>query len=413
VWRERLAAAWRRLDVYERAAVVVWAGLLLAVCARSAIKPEDPTLYRLWEDAGRAWSRGEDLYTSQPGHPLVGFRYGPLTAAGFTPLQLLDNRTGNVLWRLLNALPLLAAIAWWLRVAGPAFTRRQRGLFYLWLAPLLLPSLNTGQPNLILLACVMACLAAVAAGRWNLAAGVIALAAAIKVYPLAIGLLLAAAHPRRLAPRLAAAVALLIALPLLLQHPGYAVRQYARWLELLGQNDSYRRFLPFQVAETYRDALLLLRLFNVPISLKVYTCLQLLASATCAVLVVMARRRGVPTKAVLLHVLVLGSAWMMLWGPATEGRTYVMMAPALACWLLHLHRHGPGLARYLVAQAAGLLLLCAVCTVSPHGPRIYHAAGLHPLAGVLLVVSYLLAGYPGGAIAVPESVPDTRPARAA
>jgi hypothetical protein len=416
VWRDRIAAWWKRLDPCERAAVLVWVALLLALCTRGALRPTHPDLYLLWENAGKAWSRGGDLYNWQRGDVLVGFRYGPLMAACLSPLQLVDVRTGNVLWRLANALPFLAAVAWWLRAAAPAMSGRQRGLLWLWLAPLMVPSLHTGQPNVILIACILACLAAAAQGRWNLAALAIAVASIIKVYPLAVALLLVAAYPRKFAWRLLAALVVLAAIPLFLQSPAYTVRQYGLWWDLLSANDSHRRFLPFDAHDVYRDMLLVLRLFNVPITATLYVALQLLAAAVSALLVVAARRRGASDRDTLLHVLVLGTIWMTLWGPATEGRTYVILAPALVWWLLETHRRTSTAARSLVVVAAGFQVLCLVSTISPYGPRFYHAGGLHPLSAVLLSFSYLLAGWPRAAAlsaASPEATPVPPAARAA
>src|SRR5262249_44686668 len=167
---------------------------------------------------------------------------------------------------------------------------RQRGILFLLLVPLALGSLNNGQPNLLLAGLLLAAVAAAAHGRWALCAACVALATAVKVYPLALGLLLAAAYPRRLGGRRPLALALLAGLPFLLQEPGYVARQYGLWLARVATTDEARRYWPAAMA--YRDLWLLLRLAHVPVPLGAYQALQLAAGGGRAGLGVAPRRPG-------------------------------------------------------------------------------------------------------------------------
>src|SRR5262249_12045821 len=124
-----------------------------------------------------------------------------------------------------------------------------------------------------------------------------------------------------------------------------------QWAALLGTNDAHRRFLPLTVGETYRDLLYLFRLFNIPMSLAIYTLAQALAGLGCALVCWTAARRGLPQRIVLWHVLVLGCCWLTVCGPASEPRTYIIIAPALGWWVVWPYLHGPKLASWLAAQA--------------------------------------------------------------
>jgi hypothetical protein len=384
---EALRHTFRRSDLWVRWAVVLWAALTVIVCARGALQPQKRNLYFTWRTAGGDWVQGADLYRPYFVPPLDQFRYSPPVAALLAPWHWLPEWAGNVLWRLLNAGALLGGLAWWLRAGAPAATtaRQAAGIFLL-VAPLALGSLNNGQPNPLLTGLLLASVAGVASGRWGAAAAAMALAVALKVYPLALGLLLVAAYPRRFGLRLALALALLAALPYLCQEPGYVSRQYALWYERLRPADEHRRHWPDEIA--YRDLWLLLRVWGVPLTVSAYQAVQLAAAAGCAALVASLRWRGRPESAVGLAALTLGSAWMMLLGPATESCTYVVLAPALGWWLVQAHlargradRWAPAAAQAL-GLSAGLLGLCVLAGLSPNVTR-FHGLGLHPLAALL------------------------------
>jgi hypothetical protein len=382
---EALTRTLRESDLWVRWAAVLWAALVVSVCARGALQPHKRNLYFTWWTAAGDWVQGADLYRPYFAPPLDQFRYSPPVAALLAPWHWLPEGVGNVLWRLLNAGALLGGLAWWLRAGAPAATTPgQRAAVSLLVLPLALGSLNNGQPNPLLTGLLLGSVAGVAGGRWWAAAGCAALAAALKVYPLALGLLLAVAYPRRFGLRLAAALALLAALPYLCQEPGYVTRQYALWYERLRPADEHRRHWPDEIA--YRDLWLLLRVWGVPLAGSAYQAVQLAAAAGCAAVVAALRWRGRPASQVGLAALTLGSAWMMLLGPATESCTYVVLAPALGWWLVRAHQAAAGgrapWAREALGLSAGLLGLCVLVGLSPNVTR-FHGLGLHPLAALV------------------------------
>jgi hypothetical protein len=294
---------------------------------------------------------------------------------------------GSVLWRLLNAAALLAGFAWWLRAVAPAATssRRQAVLFLLVL-PLSLTSLNNGQCNPLVIGLLLAAMAGAAGQRWNLAAACAALACAFKVYPIAVGLLLAAVYPRRFAARLVVALGVVAVLPFLCQRPEYVAHQYDRWFHKLLSEEG-RKAAPFSIA--YRDLWLLFRQYA-PIEVRTYQALQLLAAASCALVCLAGRRRGWPPRRMLTAVTTQGTCWMMLFGPTTESSSYVMLAPALA-WSLGGARleRWPAVARFPPLVSFGLFLIAQLAGLTKVAGAV-HALGPQPLGALLLWVSYLM-----------------------
>jgi hypothetical protein len=372
-------------STWVRAAIVVWSLIVAIVCIRAAVQPYKRTLFTTWEQAGGDWEQGHDLYRKSWSPDQDQFRYSPLSAVLLVPFHHMPIRLGGAVWRLLNAAVLLGGFAVWLRAAPLPRTPRQRAVLFLLVAPLSLSSLNNGQPNPLVIGLLLAALAAVDSERWSLAAALIALATVVKVYPLAIGLLLAAVYPRRFAPRLLLALTLAAVLPFACQHWDYVYAQYVHWLERLGKD--HRWDWPLHMA--YRDLWLLVRLLRVPLTPQGYLAVQLASAAGCAALCLAARLRGWPRREVLAIILVLGSCWMTLCGPATESSTYVLLAPALAWTVLRAEsERWPWLLGLMTRMALVLFLFCVVRGLWPGVNRI-HALGLQPQGALLLCLAYV------------------------
>jgi hypothetical protein len=367
-----------------RTAVFVWTIILVFVCVRAVVQPYKRTLFTTWEQAGGDWEQGRELYRRSWRPDQDQFRYSPLTAVLLVPFHHLPIRLGGVVWRLLNAAILLGGFAWWLRIAPLVRTPRQQAILFLLLAPLSLSSLNNGQPNPLIIGLLLAALAAVDRERWWLAALFVALATTVKVYPLAVGLLLAAVYPRRFAPRLLLALVLMAVLPFACQHWDYVQVQYGLWLERLGKDQRWD--WPLRMA--YRDLWLLMRLYHVPLTPRGYLVVQLLSAVGCAALCLAPRLRGWPRRDVLAAILVLGSCWMTLCGPATESSTYMLLAPALAWMVFRAEsERWPGLIGWMTRVAFVLFLLCVARGLWP-GVNRFHALGLQPHAACLISLAY-------------------------
>lgn len=366
-----------------RLALAVWSVVVVFVCVRAIVQPTAHSLYPTYERAGAEWLTRGVVYHDRWQAPFDQYRYSPLVTAFLSMWSLLPTWLGSVLWRLLNAGVFLGSFAWWLHVAAPALlSSRQKAILFLLIAPLALGSLNNGQPNPLVIGLLLAAVTAIAQERWTLSALFTGLSCALKMYPLAVGLLLAVVFPRRFVPRLLFVLTVLALLPFLLQQPDYVADQYVRWFQRLGNND--RKHWPMDAG--YRDLWLLIRVAHLPLAPRTYLGIQLLSAAGCAALCGLARLRGVPREQVLLMVLTLGTCWMMLCGPATESCTYVILSPALAWGVLCLP---PGATRLLSKAAFALFLAGVLAGLLPRTARL-HGLGMQPLGALLLSIAYVI-----------------------
>jgi hypothetical protein len=395
----RLDGLWSRLRSVEPLVlwtVGAWSVVLVFVCVRAIVQPHMHSLYPTYDRAGAEWMAGERLYHSHWEPPYDQYRYSPLVAVLLVPFHLLPEKLGGVLWRLLNGGVFLAGFAWWQQRVLPAtLTVRQRALLFLIAIPFALSSLNNGQPNTLVLGLLLAAVTGTVCQRWNLTAGCVALATALKIYPLSVGLLLLVLYPRSLAPRLVLGLLAAALAPFLFQHWDYVTEQYVQWFGRLGAND--RMDWPLDVA--YRDLWLLIRLVRLPMSPMVYQGLQLAAAAGCAGLCLAGQWRGWSAPQLAVTVLISGTLWMLLCGPATESCTYVLLAPAMT-WGLVKARNGawPRGIRYLPGLAFGLFLVSVLAGLSKVTGQI-HGLGVQPLAALVLAVAYLVMALHGLAAA--------------
>jgi glycosyl transferase family 87 len=373
---------------WPRVALGLWAAVLVSLALWAGLHPTAKQLNSLWREVGQSWIDGEDLYTPTHG----GFRYGPLFAACFSALAVVPFSVAAAVVRLVNGIALLGATLAWLRRAAPErLAPKPQALFLGLLAILSISNLESGQFNPLVIGLLLGSVVAVHERRWNFATALLALASVLKVYPLAFALLLVVVYPRQLIVRLPLALIAVVGLPFLVQNPEYVARQYRQWGALLSIADEHRRFQPLDSTETYRDAFYLFRLFNVPMPLAGYAILQAVSGLAAAVACRLASRRGAPASQVLWIVLVLGTCWMTLLGPASEPKTYILVAPALAWWAIRTCYRGPRLSAWLASQACGLQLLCFISSFSPHSVTFFRSAGLHPISALLLLASCLPA----------------------
>jgi hypothetical protein len=369
------------LDRWEKLAGLAWIAALLVLCARVLISPQHHNTFPIYAAAGRAWLAGTGLY-GRFFEGLDVFRYSPLVAGLLVPLAELPSRLANVLWRLLNAGVLLGALWWWGRVVLPGeWTPRRRRLLFLLVLPLALASLNNGQCNCLIAGLLLAAVAAAAEERWNLAASAVALASLWKVYPLALGLLLVVVYPRRLAGRLALALAAAAGLPFLMQHPGYVAGQYADWLRYLGADE--RQHVPLDY--WLRDVRLLFRVWATPLSDRAFLVIQLTSGLAVAALCLAARRQGWPPRRLLTLLTGLACGWMMTVGPSVESCTFVLLAPSLAAALLSVNDESrPIWKSGTLLSSYGLFLLTYVAGWFSWGKAASNL-GPQPLAALLFL----------------------------
>jgi len=300
----------------------LWLAVILGVTIRGIAAPHQNSVFIVFRDAGRAWVAAQPLY-SQVGKYL----YSPLAAAFFAPFALLPDWAGSAFWRLLTGLTYLVAVFAWFRRFDSSSSSSSvwAVLGLLLLLPLSLGNLNNGQASPFIIALlVFGCMAALD-GRWTLAAACISFAAFFKIYPLAIGLLLAVIEPRKLSWRLGLGLLIFGALSLVLQRPPYVIEQYRDWWLSLGAD---QRRVSTELG-SWRDVWLLLRILHLPITVAGYAVLQA-GAALAAAIFCWWRSRTSDRSAVVWSAFTVGCLWITLFGPSTELATYVFIAPSVA-----------------------------------------------------------------------------------
>lgn len=377
---------WLGLGRWEKLAGCVWLTAVAALVTNSLLAPAGKgTVYPDYYWALQRWLRGADTYPHvSMGLDVRNYRYSPLVTATLAPLGLLPLRAGEVLWRLLLVGCFMGGLSLWLRDAlAPPANRSQKAVLLLLIFPLAIGNLYNGQANILVLGLLLATLSAVTRQRWGLAAACAALATLFKVYPIALGLLLASMYPRRFLPKFLVALAIGLLLPFLCQDPAFVARQYGLWFQYLRGED--RSLWSLDI--TYANLQLLFRVWLVPISGDSYRLIELGAGVLLASLCVAARRIGGDQRRLLSFTLDAAFCWMTAFGPATESATYALLAPSLAWAMLGSRLAGrPWWTRGLYVTCYGLLLSTQMLVLV--APRVFHAyrvLGPQPFTALLFL----------------------------
>lgn len=367
-------------------AASVWVTLVLGLAVFSFRYPWSHTVYDIYARACRHWWSGEDLYRAAG---TDYYRYSPLFAIAMTGWASLPDSWGGALWRIFNAILYAAGLSAWARHALPGgSSRTQRAALFLLVLPLSLHSMQNGQANVLMLGVVLLGLAAASTEQWNWAAGWLALATFIKGYPIALALLIAALQPRRFLSRFAGALALGLLLPFATQRPEFVVEQYRSWFVHLQEST-------FIMRERLRTLEHVFAIYGHPLPPQSFMAAQLLAGLAVLGLCLVQARRSAALGPPLHTAFQLFTCWAMLFGPATETCTYIVIAPAIAWSLVD------AFSRPVSWAGRGMLILSFLMM----GPLVTDIAtapirnfanehGSQPI-GALLFFSYLLVQMTG------------------
>jgi hypothetical protein len=317
----------KRFGGWNLGALAAWTIVFLGLAARTLGNPHRATAFTVYRLAGTHWLSAQHLYGDWR-----GFVYSPIAAVFFTPFALLPPGWGNLCWTWFNTGIFLAGV-WALLESGiySGIKPGYRGIVYLLLVPLALGNLDTGQANPTVIGLILLAIAAVPAERWTVAALCIAAATYIKIYPLAVGLVLLLTAPRRLGWRLLLALLLLGILPFLFQHWSYVWQQYHEWIATRSADD--RRLYPLK--DVPLDLwFLLVRFGHLPIPGFIYSAFQVLSGGAIAFFCLVGVWKNWPKERLLAGILAFACVWMTLCGPATELQTYVLLAPVVGLMLV-------------------------------------------------------------------------------
>lgn len=301
-----------------------WFLSVAIVCIRIYTHPGWHSVFPTYRDAGAAWIHQGQIYAA-PGI----FLYSPLVAAFFSPFALISENVAEVLWRLLLGFALPLAL-WFNARTLFDFSKKEFAWLFLLIVPLTLSSLNNGQANIIIIVLFLAAAAAASQSRWFMCAFCAAFAVYWKIYPIAFALLLAVVFPKKLIFRILLVLIGLFVVSLFLQRPSYTLQQYSDWLVNLASD----RRRAHEYYGRWRDFYLLLRLLGIPISTMWWTIAEVTAGSVAAAICFLGTIRHWPRATLLLGAMSLAIVWMLLFGPATEAATYVLIAVPSAYLLI-------------------------------------------------------------------------------
>jgi hypothetical protein len=366
--------------IWSKCAWVIWAVVLVILILRPLMLSHRGTSFDTYHFAGSHWLQGGDVYTQW-----MGFVYSPVVAAFFAPFAYLPVPLANILWRLLNAVVLLAGLTAIVKTdLFNGIKEKNYGLLYILLVPLAIGNIDISQANPLVEGLLLLAIAAVYTERWNSAALCVAIATCFKIYPIAVGLLICLTAPRRFSWRMLIALLLLLAIPFLFQHWSYVSNQYQAWIRTRTSDD--RRQWPIEKLPL--DLWFLIHwVLRLPIPAKLYSLIQLGTAGALAWFCAVQTWRGWAKKRVLTGLFCLVSIWMTLCGPATESYTYLILVPAIILALVQaFDAPQAGRLRALVAAAFALQLLAAArASFLPHF-KPFWALAVQPFSGLIFLV---------------------------
>lgn len=370
---EPLATALRR-ERWMKAAFALWGLYYLVFVGRAFVTPEHLGVYPIFAAAVRHWWADLPMYVPRDGLDL--FRYSPTFAVALSPFGLLPNPVGVALWNLLSLAVLLYGLRVLVHRVSPwRWSAREEGIFLIltWIGTL--RGVWSAQSNALLLGLVILGVAALLDRRWWAAGFLLAGPVFIKIWPIALVILVCVRWARPLIPRFLAASLVLAALPFLTRPWGQVLAQYQGFWEVLTRTASLR-WHGFRDLWTIWEQI-------APVDPAVYSALRALSAALVFGWCLWQASRLPSDRHLATAILAIWATWQLLLGPGTERLTYGLIAPFSSAAILLSFRAvrlratsvaGWGLAAVLGAGAVERALLpslSAAPAIQPFGVVVF------------------------------------------
>jgi hypothetical protein len=331
--RLRMLASTIKLRLFY-AALLLWSLSIVIIClhitrtrGNFAFRYQYPgshSVFTGYREAGEAWLHQGQIYGT-PGT----FLYSPLIAALYSPFALISQNVSEVIWRFLIGLALPLAL-WFNARTLFGFSRNRFACLLLLILPLTASNLNNGQANIVIIALFLVATGAASRSRWFTCAFCASFAVYWKIYPIAFALLLTIIFPKKLTGRILLGLVGLFLVSLLLQKPSYVLQEYGSWFVNLAAD----RRRAHEYYGRWRDFYLLLRLIGIPISAMWWRIAEVTAGVIAATICLVGTIRRWPLVTLLFSAMSLAIVWMLLFGPATEASTYMLIAVPSAYLLI-------------------------------------------------------------------------------
>jgi hypothetical protein len=359
-----------------------WTCVVVIILIRVAVQPHKSTVYPTFSLAGQHFVQGEPIY----GHSAAIFRYSPAWAAFFSLGNDLHVLVPNYTWRLLN----LAVLLWggfrFQRHFLPQWSLLQQSLWWTLMFPLCYGSFNNAQANLLLLGLLMAGLTFFAQRRYWLSGFYWAVTISMKVYPVALPLLLLLLEPLAVLGPLLVWLALLGLLPFGFQSASYVMSEYRHWAAFSFGDLRVEKDL----SDSNRDAWMLFRLSRLPLNYFWYQLIQAITAVSLAFWTWLNRSflKTITTANIqFLKLFNLAIAWMLIFGPASESSTYSLAAPLASYSMVTLLTLSTTMLERVLILLSCLLMLLAHLGSAFTYTSMLHAWGIHPIAAIILATT--------------------------
>lgn len=373
----RTFSDFRDPGVWLARAGCLWLLLAVAASFKAVTRPGVHSVYLYFPYAARHWWADLNLYAHYPGFD--PYRYSPTFAVAASPFGAMPDAWGGAVWIFCNVCLLVWAMHSWARMALPGgWTPGGEAAFLALALPASIGGIWSAQSNALILSLVIFSLLAIRRQQWWRASALLAAPVFIKIWPLAVVLMLMVRWPRQLVGRFVVSCAILAAVPFATRPWPIVWRHYHDWYAALTG--------PLQGRwGGYRDAWTIWEQLGPPVDAHAYKLLQLASLATVLVWCLWQSRRLASDTSFLAAVLAIWSAWQLLFGPGTERLTYGLVAPSLAMAVLASHREQR--LRVLSYAAWGLVSLFSMGDIEKQAARVLpHAEVLLPFGIVAFVV---------------------------
>lgn len=301
-----------------RAALFVWVVYAGVITTIVAVNPSGRSATLEYQRATDNWWSGKTLYEGKN-----RYLYLPHFAVFYTPFELLPDRVGEPLWRLIC----MASLAWALWAAVSRLAPAQKEAVFLVATVLVLPSTfasaRNGQVNMPLAALFILTALALARERWWLAVVFLALTLVFKPIALAPILLCAVIYPKLRIPMLAVLVVTAI-IPLAHPSPAYAFGEYGAFVAKLQSAGK-------PTGNSWCDFAGMLRVVGINLPSAIQLAIRALAGILTLGLCWRAAKCSDAVRAAFT-VLLLSTIYLMLFNPRTETNSYVMLGAFVAVW---------------------------------------------------------------------------------
>jgi hypothetical protein len=378
-------------------ATLVWTAITMIAAIKLAAAPQKHSVFPVYIAGVTDWLEGKPVYVERPGLDL--YRYPPPSLPLFAILKPFGLSLGSALWTLAGSASLFAAaeaLRKKILPGGDTWSDRQVGAYRMAVLLMAARSIWNAQANTAVGALLMGGLAFACQ---KLTGPSIPFALALFIKPTVLPIILLPCARKPLLGAMTAASAMVLAVVLSVPLTVEGAELWKQWVGH-GRASAGERRVAFRDGWTALVAVEAALRGNLPELDASYPRWWLpvsAATAGLALLFCLTRRCRRDPGAEIAQAGLLGTAWLLLMGPAIEPPTYLLLGP----WLGWAVASGVGTRLALAALACGIASL-----VLPGTPTIAAMAwtpALLPFTA-LLVAAWALTIHPDRA-KIPESPP--------